>query len=274
MDFTTKFLLFCVVFNANLFCFANGTEYPFGQVLGQACAVQYLQEKGKLNDSLQSIVPPPSRCRLVIPLVLQATKSFFREEILRTFPLDVANCLIIGLDSDEAFDYSLKSDIIETSSLFSGSEKIAEIKEADKFTDVVRKIKAKCGVDESNANIFNETLEDHQHNYCLVEYALDNQLLELNNTDINPHHIDTESINCTNIVNAERIKTEKEYSDKLSGHGSEDCVVNEFRSGKMFDWKVALFIFKRLDITNQTYRVSNKVDEFLSLSTSACNLTD
>lgn len=121
--------------------------------------------------------------------------------------------------------------------------------------------KAKCFADESRKEIFNQILEDYQHKYCMAKYAINNQLLELNNVEIRitltlegwkrqlyQHH----------IINVERSKTEKEHTDKLyqlyateTGTNSLDCVMNEFRSANMFDWKVALTILNciKLDVS-------------------------
>lgn len=276
MDFKIKISLFCVVLYATIYCSAGESDYPLGEVLGEACAVQYLKEKGKLNESLQSTIPPSPRCRLVVPYVAQFTTSFFQDEIAKEYPQNVAECLINELDKSEPFDSYLKADLIECSSLFNSSEKITQLKEAnDQVQDVLKEIKVKCGTVGSNTTNYNNTLDDYQYDYCMVKYAIDHQLVELENIEINPHLIDTDSVNCTNIVNIERSKTEKKYSDKMSATETDqkslDCAMNEFRNVNMFDWKVASGLIKRLDIQGQTYRISKKIEEFLSVSTSACN---
>lgn len=277
MDFEKKIVLFCVVIYATIYCSTGESDYPLGEVLGEACTVQYLKERGRLTESLESTVPPPSRCRLVIPFVVQFTTLFFQDGIAKDYPRNVADCLINELDKNEPFDYYLKADLIKWSSLFSSSEKSTQLKEANNQLDeVLKEITVKCKADESHTKIFNETWEDYQHDYCVAKYAIDNQLVELKKVDINPHHIDTNSFNCTKIVNIERSKTEKQYSDKMSatenGQRSLDCVINEFRNGNMFDWKVASTLIRKLEIRGQTYKISKKIEEFLSASTSACNL--
>lgn len=241
-----------------------------------------MKRQGKLNEAIQSKVPASSRCRLVVPFYMQTLKTIFNDRIANKFPLNVTECLTSEFDNVETLDHIMKADIIEWSSLFNSSERITQLKELnDQGNEANIKISVKCKVGEIYTNIFNKSLEDFQHDYCMTKYVVDNQLVELENVDMNPHSIDLGIFNCTNIINAERGKTEGEFSDRISvtetHQKSLDCAMNEFRSVKMFDWKVALTVLNNLnkpkELEDELYsRVIRKIENFLSLSTSACFL--
>lgn len=271
MDLPMKILFGCVVFCATLYC--SAIENYNLEI--ESCVVQYLKQKGKLNESLQSTIPPTSRCRLLVPTYVQNAKSVYRNHIADTFPANVAECLAHELDNAENFDYYLKWDLIELSSLFGDSEKISQLQETRKLLkDVRREADAQCG---KRFEIFNKTLEE----YCMAKYTIDNQLLELNNVDINPYEIDTGSVNCDNIVDTERRKYEKEYSDEISatetGRRLLDCIMKEYRNGNMAGCKIALKIlhFSGMSIQVQkgeVNRINKKIEGFISKSV-ACNIT-
>lgn len=144
------------------------------------------------------VLPITSRCRHLVPTYVQNVKSIYRDRIADTFSPKEAECLTHELDNAEMFDYYLKLDLIELSTLFGDSEKFIELQETRKLLKDVRiGADAECG---KRYEIFNKTLEDRQQKYCMAKYTIDNQLLELCNVDINPYEIDTGSANCDNIV--------------------------------------------------------------------------
>lgn len=108
-----------------------------------------------------------------------------------------------------------------------------------------------------------------QLTYCLLQYALDKQLFKLKDVygGVNPNDIDTESVNCTSIVAVERSKSETQFKYKVDGS---DCAMNEFRSGNLFDWKVAMTTFEGVQSTFLT--VDKMVEEFLTIRRTECNV--
>ncbi len=71
---------------------------------------------------------------------------------------------------------------------------------------------------------------------------VDNDLLEANNLNINQHHINPENVNCTDIIDVERSKTDNQRCDNISPaeQREADCFINVYRGNGMFDWKLAL----------------------------------
>ncbi len=281
MDFAKKVLLFCVVFCAAV-CSADQNHY----LNGQACLVQHLKTKGKLNQSFQSTLEPTSRCRLVMPLTIQILKTSVTDRVKNDFPNE-ADCLNDEFDNKEAVDFLIKLDVIKSSTLLSVSARDTQLEDTRSlFKDDLEDIARQCLVDDKNfvkifndvLGIKNETLVAYQHEYCMAKYVVDNDLLEVNNLDINPQRIDTNNVNCDYIIDVERSKTEKELSDKLSatpeGQRSLSCVLNAFRSGNMFGYKIALIVLNNLDVTSevkveQSNKISVKLGEF-AMSTFMC----
>lgn len=197
----------------------------------------------------------------------------------------MVDCLSNEVDESPFVDNLIKFRLFKSSNLFSDSEKTAQSKELDDYhmNNLMKGILVKCEVDDHKKNILNETLEEYQHKYCMAKYAIDNQLLELNINNLNnTHDFDTGSLNCTNIINVERRKTEKEYIDQLSttetDQKSLECAaIDVFRNGNMFDWKVAIkaliFLHKEgQEMDADINRIAKWIEEYLAMSTSLCNL--
>ncbi len=281
MDFSKKIFLFWVMVFYSL-CSAN--PYPYSN--GEACIVQYLIAKGKLDEPFQSVQQPSSGCLLVIPLTLQILKSTAKDEITNEFPHE-ADCLTDEFDQRETFDYLIKMDLIKISSLLSASVRRIRLEQTkEQLNDELKGIANQCLVDDEKfVRFFNEnfgprdeTLELYQREYCLAKYVVDNRLLELTNVNLNPHYIDLDRINCDSIIDVERSKTENELSDKLSateaGRGSMDCVMNAFKSADAFGYKIAFIVLNNVNVTSEVkeverIKITKKLDEF-AFSTSLC----
>lgn len=281
MDLARNFSIFCVVFYAAL-CSAEENHFR----TGEACITQYLKAKGKLNADFQSSGSPSSHCRLIIPLAVQMIKTNINDRVKKEIPNE-SDCLTEELDNQGTIDYLLKISVIGNNKLLSEIGRQTQLEETrSQFKADLENIAIQCETDDKNfINIFhdnlgikNETLEAFQHQYCLTKYAMDNKFLELDNVEMNPHHIDLESVNCDYIVDVEKSKNEKELSDKLSstpaGGRSSDCILKAFRSNKVFGWNVSLQVLNYLDVARETKeremnRIGEKIGEYV-LSSFSC----
>lgn len=281
MDFARKFSLFCVVFYAAL---CSAEESPFRT--GEACFVQYLKAKGKLNADFPTSVLPSSQCRLIVPLTVQMLKSNINDQIRRDTSNE-SDCLTEEFNNQEAFDYLLKITLIGSSQLMSSIARETQLTETrNQFKVDLENIAIQCQTDEEkfvkvfhdNLGIKNETLEAFQYEYCLTKYVVGNKLLEVGNADLNPHHIDPENVNCDYIVDAEKSQNEKQISDKLSvtpaGERSLECILNAYRKDNVFGWNVALKVLNYVDLTNERRekeinRIGEKLGEYV-LSSFSC----
>ncbi len=288
MDFTKAvLLLFCVQLFPATLCSADD-ELDYRNEY-EACIVRYLKVKGKLNETFELKVPPSSSCPVVAkgphyfstfdepPTVYDENSDNYLQSLIKTqivieFP-NIALCFINEFDKKEAIDYFMKIHMI----LRSDSVNDAQLNETrNDFKNVLKEISAQCVPDETNfIKIFsyvlglkNDTLEDHQQEYCLAKYLVDNKLLEMKYRDINPHLIDSESVNCDHIIAVERSKIEKEFRDKLSEISSDqsalDSVMIDFNSHRGFDWLIAFRFLNYLDIPSQVREFrSDRFDERL-----------
>lgn len=265
-------LFLFVLYSVTFCCSADKGDYR--QV--QACGVQYLKEKGKLNESIETEIPASPRCILLVPFVLQVEKSFHKDEFATSFLPKVAECLTDKYDKAGGSDYSIKAMVLGSLVSRYRNTVIEESKLLEtEMKDMSDSIYDQCAADKNNiTTIHNETI--HQYEYCMAKYAIDNQLLELKDVNINPNRINTESVNCTNIIDAERREAENDYRDRMSAiesdHDSLDCAMNEFRRYNMFGWRVALkvLVFLISGPKPEVSKVGEKVNDFLSVPSSGC----
>ncbi|KAG4066110.1 hypothetical protein HA402_010312 [Bradysia odoriphaga] len=267
-------LLFCVVYYATPNCCADENVY-YREI--EACALQYLKQKGKLNESIQSTTPPSARCPFFIPFGAQLITSLMHDGKVKNEPNE-ADCLNEEFNKRELADLFIMIIVAEYSSLFSDRTQIKE--SIEKMKNVTREMHDQCIAGESNPRIDNKNVMSHQHEYCMVKYAVDNKLLRLNDDYIKSYRINTDTVNCTNIIHAELSKNEKECSDKMFAtgidQGSLDCAINELRRNNMFNWGIALKVLMYIHLTSPTFTVEsnkivNKFEEFLSLPALSCN---
>lgn len=255
MGFEVKSVFYFVVLtSASIYCFVERIDdYP----LTISCFVHYLHEKGKL-DELPSTVQPPSRCALVMAYIRH---SFIEDDTDLYLPT-VADCVKSEMVNGDIFEYLLKRNLLEHSSLFGDPAGRALFKVTDNhLNSLFYGLIDKCDFTKPEAKK-NATLEYLQQKYCMRKYALENQLFDVNdNADINLDGIDTEIVNCTNIVAAQRSKIEAQFKDKIS---TSDCVMNEFRSENLFDWNVIV------NIVNVNNRITKKIEQFLAKPASEC----
>lgn len=261
MDFRVKFLFYFVVLGAvETFPFHAFDDYP----ITTSCFIQYLHEKGKLDEPLPSTVQSTSRCRLVTAFFL----NNYVDRADRRYTPAVAECVKNEMVNREIYDYVIKNEILTFSRLFNNAAGRTQSEKTSHHLIVADgEIAVKCKLDGIGVKK-NLTVEDHQREYCLRQYALDSQLLELNDLHggVKPHDIDTESVNCTNIVAAERSKTETQFKEKIS---ASDCVMNEFRNGNLFGWKTATLMKWPYRISGLS-AINEKMEEFLGKPAFEC----
>lgn len=224
MDFRVKISLCLVVLTGTQFqCFAETVDdFP----LITSCYVQYLNEKGKLDEPLPTTIQPPpsSRCRLVVAFFM----NLFVEETVQIFTPRVADCMRNDSVNGEYFDYLLKRNVY--ASLFGeDDERLIQLIETSRshFRQKGAEVLDKCRSNETDTHK-RPSLQDHQRKYCLLKYALDKQLLKLQKDKdmfdgVNHDLIDSKNVNCTNVIAVERTKTEAQFKDQLA---ASDCVMN------------------------------------------------
>lgn len=138
-------LLFCVVFFASQCSTTSDREQ-----LKDACIVQYLKAKGKLNETFQSTVPTPSttECENVVPS--EDIKRNLKYEFKRYFPNE-GDCLANQFHYKEAIDNHMQIMVIRSSSFLSESVKDTQLADArNQYKNVLKEIAVLCLVDDKN----------------------------------------------------------------------------------------------------------------------------
>lgn len=241
MNFAKKFLLLCcVVFYATLST-AGDQPVPTSVDRTEACFVEHLKAQGKLNETFRTNARSAVPCRPVVIYAISFQNIILRNKVGKTFSTNETQCLLDEFEEKNDADYIYVLYVIELNSLLSVSDKGTLLEEArNQFKAELKRIADHCLVDDekfiqiyhNNLGIKNETLVAHQQEYCKTKYVVDNQIVQLNNVDLNPHKIDPESVNCDSILAPERSKFEREVIAKNSDVTARhlDCILKNFRN--------------------------------------------
>ncbi len=153
------FLLFCFVFYSAL-CFTPSDDIFYKE---EACVVQYLKAKGKLNEAFQSTVATPSapECQILVPSVVKLVKNILKHEITVKSPNEV-NCLTDEFNNKEGVDHLLTLIVIKRSDFLSESDKRAQLVFLkNQLKDVLKEVAVQCLVEDKKfIDVFNTILDD------------------------------------------------------------------------------------------------------------------
>ncbi len=144
---------------------------------------------------------------------------------------------------------------------------------SNQFKDELKEIADHCVVDDKDfiriyhdhLGIKNETLIAYQHQYCMAKYVVDHQIIQLTNVDINPHQIDTDSVNWDYLIYVERTKVEDNLANRLTATQAAqtqiDCLSNSFKVNNMFGYRIAMnVLYFYLDVPSDVKETeANKV---------------
>lgn len=274
-----KFALYCLIICTEIY-YISAVDNTFHD--GEACLVQYLQRKGKLDASFKLTEKPSPNCVFAIPLTKMVARKSIMDKIEKDIPSH-SECLMAKFDSQETLDLLIKISVVHD-----GDDKTELQSARNALRDDLKTVMSHCETNDarfstifdSYLGIKNETLEVLQQDYCLAKYVADNKIVDLKNIDLNPHQIDTgSSLNCNQIVDRLRNDAEKELADKIStlpkGQRILGCVMNAFQNGKVFDSGVALKVLYNLDVPtelkeSEKVKLSQKLSEF-GLATFTCS---
>jgi hypothetical protein len=254
----------------------------------QACLVRYLQTKGKLSadfpKDIQSVEPRSSDCDFITGMAINVIKSAVFMSIEDEIP-DAALCLITQLKNKEAFDYVAKIMVLAHSRSINDTERSTQAEATrSQFKEDLEKIATHCETDDKKfINLFkeilglkNDSLAVHQYEYCLGKYAVDNKVVELGDVEINPRHIDLDSVDCEQIIEADKSKSAKYFRDAnaetFKGEEAMDCAVNAYKNAKIYEWRTAFLVIKNLDFSAEkkeveTAKINEKMRKFAEFTT-------
>lgn len=248
-----KFAIRCLaVYIYAQFLYVSASGNAFND--GEACLIQYLHKKGKLDDNFTSIEKPSPNCLFVMPLTKMVLRKTFTDRIDSEIP-NHSDCLKARFDSQETLDLVIKISVIREVDI---KTELDPVRRA--LHDDLKNIMSHCDTnDESFLAIFNdylgnknETLAVLQEDYCVSKYVADNNILDLSNVELNPNRIDTENLNCNQMVEKLKNDSEQELSDKIASlpHGKKIlvCVMDAYKTNKIFETGIALKVLYNLDV--------------------------
>lgn len=275
-----KFAIYCLIICTEIY-FGSASAVDSTYHDGEACLIQYLQTRGKLDAAFKSTVKPSPNCVFAMPL----TKMVVRKSILEQTAKDIpshSDCLMAKFDSLQTVDLLIKTNVVHDS-----ADKTELQSTRNALRDDLKTIMSHCetndakfaAIFDSYLGIKNETLAVLQQDYCLAKHVADNKIFDLKTVDLNPHQIDTGNLDCNQMVDQLRNDAEKELADKIStlpkGQRILRCVVDAYQNGKVFDSGIALKVLYSLDVPtelqeSEKVRLTQKLSEF-GLATFTCS---
>lgn len=145
----TVLCLFCVVYStsARPTVDSNSNREEFYLRVGEACFVQYLQDKGKLDRSFRAEQSPLPTCRQVLPASINNMNAKIRVVLQRQFPNDV-DCLYREFVNRNGADDAIKVTTIEINTILSASERATQLAAANQALEqIFEDIGVTCNVD-------------------------------------------------------------------------------------------------------------------------------
>lgn len=227
---------------------------------GNKCVVEYLKEKKLLEQSFPAPeATQPISCSLALRFTLPTVKKMLSEMIKDKEGIK-EECVKEKLESSLMTEYVLMEQVVETADSLSNLDrehKITEVKAAIK--NILHEVASDCDSDPAYAGVFdnylslkNETLEFLQQDYCNTKYSIDNGMLQVGDININPGGIDTAQLNCDDIIEKQRRKAQDEMDKKFRASAIPErqriCVINKFKTTKMFEKAIAIAAVEKLDI--------------------------
>lgn len=217
----------------------------------EACFVQYLKVKGKVDSSFQSIIEPTENCVDKLSSMLQSLRAFIDNEIRKEMP-DELECLLGAMENQECVDHFIMIYVLRLNMFLSEDEiKMLLATSRAQLKLDLETIAFQCKVDDKNfvqifnknLGIKNETLDALQYEYCIAKYCVDNKFLELN-YEINPNNIATDDVNCTSIIAIDRYNAEKEFADEYittpEAIEAKACIMQKYRNAQRYEFFAAI----------------------------------
>lgn len=152
MKTSTILLLFCVVISSVSSEDYKDEEDEKEEIYlrtGEACFIEYLKGKGKLDADFPSLLSPSTNCRLVMPKAVREFKNDIKSDFKSERP-EQAECLYKEFESRNAVDDAMKYFVIELSEVLTEERKATEVKAAkEELDEILSEIARSCGADET-----------------------------------------------------------------------------------------------------------------------------
>lgn len=265
-------ILVCVVFSGILCC-ASAQNAALDSYRGYECVMQYLKEKGKFEAKFQTEIPAAT-CSFIVSLKMGLVNESYSGTIREKFPNE-STCLIREMDKLSTYDLVLKAYTIHYTPATEVALKEHLNETRNELQQRLEEVAWECKADNKTfilifsaiLGIEDDTVKTVQLNYCSAKYVAENKLLNfvLDGYDLNPHHIDTMSINCSKIIENKRNEFEKDFVglEASKGRTLAECVRHAYEKGRFFDYSIALEV---LSLGNLKLSKEMKESELLRLT--------
>lgn len=217
---------------------------------GYECVMQYLKEKGEFDSKFQTEIPAAT-CSFIVSLKMGLVNESYSGTIKEKFPNEF-HCLVSEMDQRSTYDSVLKAYTIHYAPATEVALKAHLNETRNKLQQRLEEVASECKADKKTfilifsaiLGIEDDTVKTIQLNYCSAKYVAENKLLNtvLDDYELNPYHIDTKLINCTEIIENKRNEFEKEFVDLEASEGRAlaECVRHAYEKGRFFDYSIAL----------------------------------
>ncbi|KAG5675510.1 hypothetical protein PVAND_005406 [Polypedilum vanderplanki] len=249
MEFITKvFFLICAI------NFANGDDSADSAC---DCMAKKLKQKGFLDNDF-----PHGETNPLVCFILQKVLEAFKNKIYERFEAKEtinANCAKSKLMEKSFIDLMMKKEVIEMSTKLQ-PEKAKQLLENNRndMKRILNEVAEECESDKTWAGAFddvlgntNSTLSVLEQNYCVLNYLLDNEIIEVENANRNPENIDISNINCDVIMNNYFTKLQNDVKEKYStsseDEGELECIQQKMNK-KNLTTILAVNEIEKLDI--------------------------
>lgn len=219
----------------------------------EACFVQYLKGKRKLSTNFQTAIEPAEYCDDRLPSMMQSLRTFIDDKVNKEMLPEDSECLLDEMENRECVDHLIMIYVIRLNKFLIESDLTKQLETVrGQLKHDLESIALQCKVDDesfvklfhTNLGIRNESLEVLQYEYCISRYCLDNKFLEMENYEINPNNITTDTLNCTYIIDIDRKKAENEFTEEYLTTPvrleAKSCIMEAYTNEKVYEWNLAL----------------------------------
>lgn len=233
---------------------------------GNACIVQYLKDKNKLEaDFPISANLPTAECRLVMPIIMRVFESALCAKLQETESIK-AECVMEEFKNEDALEFMLIQEIIVMTKHMDENDMRQRLEEVrEKLRNIFEKTAQTCDSDPTYGGLFddvleikNESLAVLRQNYCFTKFVIESKLIDVKNVDVNPKKISTSDIDCQAMIKERKTEREKKLLETLRNRKLTDeqvqCIMDKFQIERAFDSNLALEVIDQLDVALEVRR--------------------
>lgn len=265
-----------------LFGLCRANDRKFSEDLNQACIIRFLQIRGKIHDNFLKVQAPSDMCRILLPLIYanHSEKLCLRLWEAKTVK---ANCVFDKLKNSEFIDLELKYEIYSATVTLNKNvrrKRMWEIQRDQRL--LLEEVSRVCKSDPDFSGAFdhilgiNSSLAVVEHNYCCLQYTMNNGFLDLPKAHLNPLNLTRTTVDCVSIIQrhaSERKKALLEaFRRRKYSNEAITCLLDKYHDERIFGWNLAKDVVNRINLSenlrrSEDLRLSRILADFSETST-------